>query len=146
MSPALPQREADKVDDEEVRDFTALDPGPYPARLMEVTVGEGKAGPYWQWVYEVPDGFEGFEHAKGRRFWNITSLSEKARFKLKETFDAFGVSADTNTDELCGKLVTIIATRYTQTQGKNEGKLVNGVDKVLPFEDGDPMAEAEDPF
>lgn len=132
--PKLTKQRAKKVEAAEGGSFDVLDDGMYVGRLREVTVGEGNAGPYWQWVYEIP---EGFEHA-GRRFWNITSLSEKADWKMKETFDAFGVPADTDTDELCGQLVLLSVSQVTQQKGKNAGKLTNQVDEVLPY---DPDAE-----
>jgi hypothetical protein len=57
---------------------------------------------------------------------------------MKKTFDAFGVSADTNTDELCGCIVTLsIGNRVRQ----DTKELQNNVKDVLPF---DPDEDEDD--
>ncbi len=139
--PQLSSEVASEVDEAEVQDFTPVEPGIYPARLREVTVKEGQKAPYWNWEYEIPEGHE----KAGRRFWNVTSLSEKARFKLKETFDAFGVPTTTDTDELIGGLVNLQITHRTIQQGEKAGQLANQVEKVLPF-DGEVEDDDMEPF
>jgi len=124
--PALPSSEAAAVEEFEGNAYPVLDPGVYHCRLFDVKVGEGKAGPYWNWEYHLEGG--------SARFWNITSLSEKARFKMKETFDAFGVSADTNTDMLLGRSVNLQIGIGTITGGAREGQQRNEVIQVLPYE------------
>lgn len=129
---------AKKTDEQESGSFDALDPGPYICKLNAVKVSD-KPGPsgahYWTWEFEVAYG----DH-KGRRFWTNTSLSEKALFKLKEVFDAFGYTTDSDTDEMIGEKVKLIVTKTIQDQGANAGQFRNEVARVLPF---DP-ADAED--
>jgi hypothetical protein len=127
--PKLPASEAEAVEEFEGGEFEALPDNLYVGRLREVTVGAGPKGPYWTWVYEIP---EDYEYA-GRRFWNTTSLSEAARFKMKESFDAFGVPAGTDTDELCGQLVVLQVGHRVIPTGARAGQLQNQVEAVLPY-------------
>ena len=146
--PKLPAKEAKAVNDTESQSFTPVPPGLYPAILEEVNTGQGDKGPYWSWQYTIP---EGFDHA-GRKFWNITSLSEASRFKMKETFDAFGVPATTDTDELIGTAVTLRIGIRTIQKGERAGEQANSVTEVLPYNEGDfepaekPEGEEEEPF
>lgn len=132
--PKLPKNIADQVDEQEAGGFDPLEPGKYEARLREVSVSDdpGPSGAhYWNWEYEVLD-----EPYKGRRLWNTTSLSEKAFFKFKESFDAFGVSPDTDTDELCGKTVKLAVSKRVISSGSRKGEMGNNVDAVLPADAG----------
>lgn len=142
--PKMPDAVAAEVDATEGGSFAPIPPGVYPAVLTEVNVKEGAKGPYWQWVYEIP---EGREYA-GRRFWNNTSMSEAARFKVKEAFDAHGVPANTDTDELVGTWVSLSVSLTTIQSGEKAGQPTNNVANVLPYqaEDGVDVAGAEEPF
>lgn len=88
---------------------------------------EGPAGPYWSWEYEILDG-----EFMDRRLWNNTTLAENAQFGLKQTFDAFGVPTDTDTDELLGKVVRLSVSQRTIQKGPRTGELSNNVDRVMP--------------
>lgn len=125
--PKLPVSEASAVDEFEGNEYPVLEPGVYTCILFDVKVGEGKAGPYWNWEYHL--------HGGNARFWNITSLSEKARFKMKETFDAFGLPADTDTDMLIGRKVSLQIGIGTINAGAREGQQRNEVVQVLPYDD-----------
>ena len=127
--PKLASKDAQLVEETESTGFEPVPAGIYPARLVDVSVGEGAKGPYWKWEYEI---LVGYEHA-GRKFWNITSLSPKAAFKMKETFEAFGVSPDTDTDLLLGKDVTLQVGVGTIQSGERTGQSTNVVNQVLPF-------------
>lgn len=120
--------------------FDPLPDGAYHLRLRDVdTTKSGEKGPYWSWEFEIIDDFEWTpedaktpQNAKGRRLWNNTSLSEKAFFKMKETFDAFGVDVDTDTDELIGKVVKGQVSQRTIQQGARKGELANQIDRLKP--------------
>ena len=139
--PKLNQTKAAAVEEAGGGDFEALEEDIYFLKLCECKVAEkeGPSGPYWIWEFEIPEDYEN----AGRRFWMNTSLSEKALWKLNETFSAFGVPADTDTDELVGSLVQGYVTQVVQQKGKNAGKLVNQLETLSPFE-GDGEAEGGD--
>lgn len=109
--------------------FEPLEPGVYHARLRDVnTDGVGSKGPYWTWEFEVVE-----DPYVGRRLWNNTSLSEKAAFSMKNTFEAFGVGVDTDTDDLLGEVVRAqVSVRTIQQPSPRAGELTNQVDRLLP--------------
>lgn len=132
--PKLPADIASTVDETESTSFEPLPEGKYGAVLREVTVSDqpGKSGfHYWRWEFEVTD-----DEYKGRRQWTNTSLSPKAAFKFKEVFDAFGVPADTDTDELIGQPVTLVVVQKVIPSGSRAGETGNEVSRVLPAVDG----------
>lgn len=135
--PKLNKDTAAKVDETEgaAGGFEPLEPGIYVAQLRDVEVKEGKTSgqPYWNWTYEIPEDAEKYG---GRRLWNTTSLSEKAFPFLKATFDAFGVPADTDTDDLIGRKVRLNVTKRTIQQGDRKGEMTNQVESVLPLQVG----------
>jgi hypothetical protein len=139
--PKLDDAVAGEVEEAESMDFTPLKPGIYACKLLEVEVKEGQKAPYWNWKYEVLEG----QPNEGRFLWNVTSLSPKAAFKLKETFEAFGVPANTDTDELCGCVVNLQVDQRTIQSGAKAGQTGNQVAQVLPF-DGEVDGQEEDPF
>ena len=106
--------------------FEPLDPGYYLCRLLGVEQKEGKTSgqPYWSWKYESLQG--------ERWLWDNTSLSEKAIGRLGKVFEAFGVPADTDTDEMTGMLVNIQVGVEAQATGKRAGQMQNVVLAVLP--------------
>lgn len=128
---------AKQTEEAESGSFEPMPDGVYHARLRDVdTDRSGQAGPYWSWEYEVVE--EGFLN---RRQWNNTSLSEKALWKLKETFEAFGVPADTDTDDLLGKVVKLTISTRTIQQGARKGESANQVDRVSPADEGFELPE-----
>lgn len=128
--PKLNNDTAAKVDSAE----SGIDPveeGIYVLRLREdVTVREGQAGPYWAWTFEIPEGQE----KAGRRFFHNTSLSEQAFFKLKETFEAFGVPTNTDTEDLVGKTVKAHIIIKTIQKGQRQGELGNEIKSLHPID------------
>lgn len=123
--------------------FKLLDDGIYLVRLTEdVTVKDGQKAPVWSWLFEVVEGQEG----AGRKVYHNTSLSDAAFFKLKETFEAFGVSPATDTEELVGQQIRLNIVQKIAKFGKREGELVNEIKALLP-KDGptgvDEKAKAE---
>lgn len=126
----LPKKVAKAASEVEVGQFDALPEGPYNARLVEVkTDGEGPSGPYWLWRFEVVDG-----EFEGRNLWANTSLSDKAVWKVREMFDAFGYTTDSDTDDLIGDVVRLIVTQRPIEKGARAGQIGNNVDKVLAFD------------
>ena len=111
-------------------DRGVLDAGLYLCRLREVdTSKSGAAGPYWVWEYET---VEAADQPVGRRFWDNTSLSEKAIGRLGKVFAAFGATTEADTDDLCGKLVCLDVKVGTIQKGDRAGEKRNEVGSVLP--------------
>lgn len=126
--PKLKSDVAAKVDEAESLDFEPLPENVYNAVLDgEVEAAEGPNGLYWKWTFKITD--EGYE---GRKQFVNTSLSEKALWKLKEVFEAFGVSADTDTDDLIGQPVKLMVVQRVIEKGNRKGELGNEVKQVLP--------------
>jgi hypothetical protein len=116
--------------------FEPLPEGAYHAKLRDVdTTRSGAKGPYWSWEFEIVD-----EEYKGRRVWNNTSLSEKAHFKMKETYEAFGADLDVDTDELIGQVVKVVLTQRTIQEGTRKGEITNDIARLRKADDD--VAEA----
>lgn len=128
--PKLPKATAKAVGEAESSSFDPLPEGPYVAKLTGVEVREGQKGPYWSWEFSVvePDDHE------NRKLWTNTSLSDSAAWKLKEVFEAFGVAADTDTDELIGQVVKLAVTQRVIEQGARAGDIGNNVDRVMAYD------------
>ena len=131
--PKLNATLAKQVDETEVSDFSALPEGTYTVKLLEVEAKEGRTSgkPYWLWTFEIDE--EAHPDAAGRRLWVNTSLSEKASFKMKEAFLAFGYSTDSDTDEMIGEKIKVVVTQTVIEQGKRKGQIGNQVDQMLPL-------------
>lgn len=123
--------------------FAVIPDGAVHLRLRDVdATREGGKGPYWSWEFEIVEpetivmGDPPKETSiKGRRLWNNTSLSKAAAFKMQETFDAFGVELDTDTDELIGKVVKAIISQRTIQEGNRKGEVANQIDKLKPADE-----------
>lgn len=136
LAKALAKNAKEKAGD--WQSFEALEPGLYLVRLRKVDdTGEGKAGPYWTWETET---VEVGDQPTGRRFWDITSLSEKAIGRMGKVFESFGVPTDTNTDDLIGNLVCQSIGVEIQRQGERTGEKRNVVREWLPA-DAHPLYE-----
>jgi hypothetical protein len=106
--------------------FDPIPDGTYVVKLLGVDGSrEGPSGPYWSWEFEVRD-----EEYLGRKLWTNTSLSEKAAWKLKEAFDAFGADLDTDTDELIGRLCVAVVSIRTIQQGARAGEETNQIERL----------------
>lgn len=128
--PKLNNDTSAKVDAAE-SEFNPVEEGIYVLQLREdVSVKEGPAGPYWAWSFEIPEG----EEKAGRRFFHNTSLSEQAFFKLKETFGAFGVPTNTDTEDLVGKRVKGHVVIKTIQKGTRAGELGNEIKTLYPLD------------
>lgn len=138
--PKLQDDVASKVDQAE-DGFLPVEEGIYILSLKaDVDVKDGDAGPYWRWTFEVPethpdaDGVEQPQEKAGRRFWTNTSLSAQAFFKLKETFAAFGVPTNTDTEDLVGRRVKAHIIIKTIQGGQRKGELGNEISKLYPLD------------
>lgn len=128
--PKLSSNTAAKVEEAEGGNFEAIPEGIYALVLEDVEVKEGPKGQYWSWTFKVAEG----EEYAGRKFWNNTSLSDDAFWKLKETFEAFGVSPDTDTDTLIGDRVRAMIVQKIAEKGKRAGELQNEIKTLLPLD------------
>ncbi len=135
--PKLDGNVAEQVDKAE-SGSALIEEGTYEMVLeaVEATGRDGKplvgaAGPYWKWTFVfAPDAAR---YAK-RKQWVNTSLSADSAWKLKEHFDAFGVGADADTDDLVGKKCLVVIGTRTITQGDKAGDVVNTVKKLMPLD------------
>ena len=116
--------------------YEALPVGTYTVELKEVeTRVSANGNPGWNWTYRVvsdPRNPGGDEHNQ-RLLWDYTSLSDKALWRLKIVFDAFGVGADADTDDLLGKRVRLAVGRRVIPAGKRQGEVGNEVSRILPY-------------
>lgn len=127
--PKLNSALAAQVGRQEVQvEYSPLPADTYTVRLMNVEPRESANGnPAWSWSYEVVEG----EYA-GRRLWDYTSLVEKALWRVKAIFDAFGVPPGTDTDDLLGRQVRLVVSQRIIPAGRRQGELGNQIDRVLP--------------
>jgi hypothetical protein len=120
--------------------FTPMDEGNYRARLTEVVAknAASSGNPMWVWQYEIIE-----DPYSGRKQWNNTVLTDAALWKVGESFAAFGVPEDTDTDELIGCTVVLEISQRTITQGQREGQIGNNIDRVLPDMDSKAVRHRE---
>lgn len=124
--------------------FEVLPEGRYKGQLKRCIADkdgrplEGAAGPYWQWEFENVTSLDGSGKVWPGRQFVITSLSDNADFKMREVFDAFGFSYDSDTDEMIGEWIILVVSQRPIGAGPRKGEIGNQVDKCLPLnEDGD---------
>lgn len=142
--PKLPKKRAKEVEETEGGGFSLLENGRYIGKLREVTVKDGKEFPYWNWEFDNLRAIDDPETIIPGRQWAITSLSPKADFKMKEAFEAFGVAADTDTDELIGEDVILVVSTRTIKEGDRKGEQTNTVTNLLPLAAGSEEDDEED--
>ena len=112
----------------------ALEAGTYLGALNKVDEKDGKESPYWEWEFSIVGDSEGNE-MKGGRLWENTSLSDRALFRVKSMFEAFGVEMDTDTNELIGQYVWLNIGTEIQAEGVGKGKERNILLSALQVED-----------
>lgn len=132
--PKLDRKTAKSVDNAEaMAGFDILPEGKYCATLSSVEEREGQQYPYWVWEFTDLVGEDGKKYPG--RMWNNTSLSPKSQGFLKATFEAFGVTPDTDTDDLIGEKVCLYLITETITKGSKIGQLRNTVKFLAPFDE-----------
>lgn len=135
--PKLTKAQAKAVDAAETNDIdytVPLPAGRYIGTLDEVEVGEGPKGPYWTWKIKLDRNEDVALDGQGRVMYVNTSLAEEAAWKMKETFEAFGYSSDSDTEEMIGeKCIVVVRIKMIQG-GANAGTPGNQVSKLFPLD------------
>lgn len=134
--PQLEKAKAKQVEETEGASFEAFPEGIYLGTLMDVESREGNAGEYWSWKFSSIISIEDEKSYPGS-LWVNTSLSEASAWKLKEVFEAFGVAADSNTDELLGKTAWLAVSQRTIEKGSRMGEIGNNVERVMAVGGGE---------
>jgi hypothetical protein len=122
--------------------------GKYRVRLLEVESAKtAKGAPKWVWKFETTDPAEN----AGRWLWEHTAIQDSTMWKVRQVFDAFGVPADTDTDDLIGQSIDVMVGVEIAGAGKMKGKEVNTIREFLPASQiqaaATPAAKAEEiPF
>lgn len=118
-----------------------LEEGVYVLRLHGVdATGSGPAGPYWTFEYRVVEGPDGPQNGR-RRLWDRISLSEKAAWRVKQLFTAFGFTLDSDTDEMIGEHVKAYVIQEPIQSGNRAGQMGNSISEYLELpEDWEPPA------
>jgi hypothetical protein len=131
--PKLDKKAAGAVDKVEAASGSFLLPeGRYAAQLLKVEEKEGAEHPYWTWAYGNLHNSLG-ELVPGRQ-WNNTSLSPKSYPFLKATFEAFGYTTDSDTDEMVGEWVVLYLVQEPIGKGPKAGQLRNSVQSLAEFD------------
>lgn len=143
LIPKLNKKQSKEVDSQEGGNFTPLPAGIYHARLKDVQVRDSKSSDskYWAWEFECVD-----DDFSNRRLWVNTSLLPQAQFKLKEVFAAFGVDADTDSDDLIGEIVKLQVTETTIQAGEKKGQTTNEVKRVIENDGFEVARKSDDDF
>jgi len=128
--PKLDQAQATQTESVESTGFEALPEGMYLGTLVDVEVRDGQKGPYWSWKFGDLISVEDDKPYPGHQ-WVNTSLTPEAAWKLKETFEAFKVAPDTDTDELLGQQCWLVISQRTIERGARMGEVGNNVDRLL---------------
>jgi hypothetical protein len=143
--PQLAKAMAKKVDAVEIQSFGAIPGGVYEVRLDEVEARVAKSGnDYWSWALTVVCDSEGDEEYAGRKLWNNTALTEKAFFKLKEAFEAFGYETTSDTEEIVGDNCLALVSETVIEQGARKGQPGNNVERLMPLPNTKTPGESED--
>lgn len=134
--PKLTKKVAAEVEKSEAMGGSFLLPdGRYALRLGKVEERPGTEHPQWSWEFDAIVDEDG--DRKPGRLWHNTSLSPKSRGFLKATFEAFGYSPDSDTDEMIGEWVVGYVSQSKQLVGKNAGQMRNNIDRLAPFDADD---------
>lgn len=112
-----------------------LEEGRYAARLAQVTEKDGDQFPYWVWEFQDLHDEDG-KKVPGK-MWNNTSLSPKSLGFLKATFEAFGYTSDSDTEEMVGEWVVLYLVQEPIARGPKAGQLRNSVQSLHEFEPAD---------
>lgn len=122
--------------------FSLLEEGTYTFKLKDVTAGETQKGdPKWVFKWEAQ-----LENGGTKAVQEHCALTEASLWKLKSIFKAFGVSTDTDTDDLVGKTVQVdVEHRVQQGAGKYAGTLQhNFTYQPAAVQQADPAADDSD--
>ena len=143
--PQLAKKKAKRVEEAEGGQFKLIPLGTYKAMLTDVKQNPGVAADVW-WAYFTIDENDGDGEHDGTQLLGFLSLSDKAEWKMKEFFEAFGVSADTHTDKLLRQHIRLAVSIQVAQKGKRMGQEINSIDSFLPLEDDDDDGDDDEPF
>lgn len=139
--PKLAKKIAQKVEETEGGVYEAFPEGTFIGTLKEVTVSDepGPSGAhYWRWTFDTITGHSGEDVEQGKVYpGNLfvnTSLADNALWKMKEVFEAFGYTPDSDTDEMCGEKVKLVVSQRVIEKGSRKGDIGNNVDRVLSLD------------
>lgn len=129
-------------------EYSLIEPGRYFATLSNVEVREGKYGPQWNCEFHEITTADG-KRIPGRQWYNLNlpvdghmhpayqngedkweKFQEVNRSRLKQFFDAFGYTSDSDTDEMVGEKAAIDIEIRTIQNGPRTGEQVNSVKAV----------------
>ena len=148
-------------------DFALIEPGRYFATLAKVDVRDGNyGGAQWSAEFNEITDVNG-KRLPGRQWLNLnlpvagampasyTNGEDKwqkfqavSAARLKQFFEAFGYTTDSDTDEMIGETAVIEIEIRTIQNGPRRGEQVNSVKNVLPASKlgGGAPATEEDTF
>ncbi len=129
--PKLGDEQTKAVNEAESTGGGLIEDGVYEMVLMNVEEKPGSEYPYWNWTFVFPEDAPRY---KKWRAWEKTSLSPASAWRLKAAFEAFGVTPDTDTDELVGRRCLVQIGSETAQAGAKKGDLVNVVKALLPLD------------
>lgn len=126
----------------EMEDLQDLDGEEQPGRQFTNLVLPGDDN-------KMPDDYEGNSRSKKSLEDQWANRNEFLAGKLKQFFEAFGYTTDSDTDELIGERCVIALSVETIGAGKRKGQLGNQITGFYPldsvdFEDAD--GDADDDF
>lgn len=123
-----------------VESSSAVPAGDYLLEVVDVEEGEGDAGPYLKWTFEIVEG----KHKGSKPNSHITSFAASALFNLKGVLAALGVDIpdeafDLEKDELIG-LQCMGTVEHETYKGRKQAKVVDFFSA-----DGEPGEKEEKP-
>lgn len=170
------KKAVDKADSNVGGGFEPLEPGKYVCALKEVEAAVSQAGNS-MWKVQVEDlvDLDGNDQP-GRQFDNLMlpgpmpadykrnpksrhktdedaweSYQELVKGRLKQFFEAFGYTTDSDTDEMIGDRCVVTLSVETISQGNRKGQLTNRITKYetldsVDFEDTGSNSADDDDF
>lgn len=144
--------------------FELVDPGQYLGRLAKVDAREkdgkvswsaefdeihtldGEKVPGRQWLnLNMPIGAIGDPapswYQKDQKAWN--TYQRMSNGQLKAFFEAFGYTADSDTDEMLGEWAVLVIGIATIQAGARQGEKTNRVNGIKPVDDSVEIPEVE---
>lgn len=131
-------------------EYALIEPGRYFATLNNVEVREGKYGPQWSAEFGEIISAQG-ETQPGRQWLNLNvpveghmspayqngedkwmKFQSVNRSRMRQFFEAFGYTVDSDTDEMIGEQAVIEIEIRTIQSGPRTGERVNSVKQVMP--------------
>jgi hypothetical protein len=140
--PKLPKDRQDGANNQESGDYQPLKPGKYVFRLTEVEEGEtgerskNPGTPKWVWKLLVDKDYHP-ELRKGRwqtSFQEHVPLTSNMDWKMKQLFEGFGYTVDSDTDEIIedpdARIVGMVKTGKDIVSGDPRSE----VSRWMPFD------------